>query len=79
MSEWLGSVMSGSVSMPPVRFYVGDEVDVLRAARLPKVEESIGRGVVSRISESAGEPLYWVTGFLVGRTARQLRLIKRGR
>jgi hypothetical protein len=53
---------------------VGDAVTVLRAARLPAVEESIGVSVIERVTRSTnGESLYWVRGFLAARTERELR------
>lgn len=56
-------------------FNVGDEVNVLRACRLPKVEEVIGRGTITRVTHvsTTGEAIYWITGFAVGRSARELR------
>ena len=79
MTPWLASVVAGSVSQAPVRFCVGDAVDVLRAARLPKVEEVIGTGRVLRVSASDGDALYWIDGFWCARSARELRLVRRAR
>lgn len=77
---WLHSVMSGTCRPVPPRFLTGDLVDVLRACRLPKVEEVIGTGVIEDISEStSGERLYWITGFKAARTVREIRLVRRGR
>jgi hypothetical protein len=66
---------SGAV---PARYIVGDRVEVLRAARLPKVEEVIGQGVVTRVTGEYPNQLYWIDGFAVARDARQLRLVLRG-
>ncbi len=77
-SPWLKSVLAGTTSVPAVRFVVGDRVEVLRAARLPQVEEAIGTGVVARITMSGYEELYWVDGFPTARTARELRLFLGG-
>lgn len=53
---------------------VGDAVRVLRAARLPGVEEVIAVSVIERVSRaSSGESLYWVRGFSCARTERELR------
>lgn len=53
---------------------VGDLVRVLRACRLPDIEESLGVSQIERIDRSAdGTCLYWVRGFLCARTERQLR------
>lgn len=53
---------------------VGDAVTVLRAARLPAVEEPLGVSVVERVTRAAsGEFLYWVRGFQCARTGRELR------
>lgn len=53
---------------------VGDAVKVLRAARLPNVEESIGVSVIERVTRAeSGERLYWVKGFTCARTERELR------
>ncbi len=52
---------------------VGDLVRVLRACRLP-VEDVLGVGQIERVSRSeSGERLYWVRGFPVARTERELR------
>lgn len=76
---WLQSVMQGTVRPVQPRFMVGDEVDVLRAARLPDVEEVIGSGRVERITESeSGEALHWVSGFPCARSVREIRLVRRG-
>ena len=53
---------------------VGDVVVVLRAARLPNVEESIGRGVITAVT-TGRERLYWVSGFVCARTERELRRV----
>lgn len=53
---------------------VGDAVTVLRAARLPDVEEPIGVSVIERVTRAeSGERLYWVRGFPCARTERELR------
>jgi hypothetical protein len=78
MTQWLDSVMTGSTGAVPPRFIVGDRVSVLRASRLPKVEESIGQGVVTRVTGDFPNQLYWIDGFAVARDAQQLRLILRG-
>lgn len=53
---------------------VGDSVTVLRAARLPAVEEPLGVSVIERITRSeAGYALHWVRGFPCARTERELR------
>lgn len=54
---------------------VGDLVRVLRACRLP-IEEPLGIGEIERITDSAGERLYWVRGFHCARTERVLRRTK---
>lgn len=59
-------------------FKVGDTVTVLRASRLPKIEEPLGVGVVERITYSV-ETLYWVNGFPVARNARVLRAYEANR
>lgn len=51
---------------------VGDEVIVLRAARLPR-EEALGRGRVARIEPGLSGQLFWISGFLCARTAREIR------
>jgi len=58
-------------------FDVGDMVVVLNACRLPKVEQSIGTGAIDRITyqSSDGEPLYWISGFPMARSARVLRAL----
>lgn len=77
---WLYSVMAGTCRPVAPRFFAGDLVDVLRACRLPKVEEVIGTGVIEDTSESVGgETLYWITGFKTARTVREIRLVRRGR
>lgn len=76
---WLHSVMSGTCSQVEPRFLVGDEVDVLRACRLPSVEEVIATGRIERITETTnGERLHWVAGLSVARTVREIRLVRRG-
>jgi len=76
---WLHSVMSWTCRPVAPRFLVGDEVDVLRACRLPNVEEVIASGRVERITRSgAGEPLHWISGLPVARTVREIRLVRRG-
>jgi hypothetical protein len=62
----------------PARYLVGDRVEVLRACRLPKVEEVIGQGVVMNITGDYPNQLYWIEGFPLARDARQLRLVMRG-
>ena len=79
MTTWLSSVLDGTVSAVPVRFCGGDHVEVLRASRLPAVEEVIGDGIVVKVTGTVDEPLYWVSGFMAARTARQLRLMSRAR
>ena len=67
-------------SQIPIRFCVGDRVDVLVACHLPKRETVQGGGVVERVTESSsGEALYWVSGFSCARTSRVLRLVQRAR
>lgn len=62
----------------PQRFCVGDEVQVLRAAHLPKFEVVAGTGLIERITHTRdGAPLYWVRGFPCGRSADVLRLVRR--
>ena len=79
ITTWLQSVMTGAVSQVPVRFCVGDRVEVLRACRLPKVEDVMDEGVIVQITEDEREPIYWIDGFSSGRPAEALRLIQRGR
>ena len=79
MTQWMSSVMTGAATVPAVRFCDGDHVEVLRACRLPNVEEVIGDGIIARIGGTEAEPLYFVSGFLAARTARQLRLVSRAR
>ena len=55
-------------------FAVGDTVNVLRASRLPKVEEVYATGIITRISLSNGTPLFWIDG-LLGRDASVLRMV----
>lgn len=77
---WLQSVMGGTCNPVAPRFLVDDLVDVLRACRLPAVEEVIGTGRIHRITVSTqGEPLHWVEGFPVARSVREIRLVRRGR
>ena len=53
---------------------IGDAVTVLRAARLPAIEESLGVSVIERVTRSeSGAFLYWVCGFPCARTERELR------
>lgn len=53
---------------------VGDAVTVLRAARLPAIEEPLGVSVIEHVTRAtSGESLYWVRGFLCARTQRELR------
>lgn len=55
-------------------FGVGDVVSVLRACRLPQVEERIAVGVIERVTRAvSGERLYWVRGLPCARTERELR------
>jgi hypothetical protein len=49
-------------------------VTVLRAVRLPKVEEPLGRGVITAVT-TGRERLYWVSGFVCARTERELRRV----
>lgn len=73
-SDWLRSVMTGSVSAVPVRFIDGDHVEVLNQRG-----EVIGDGIIGRtIRDDKGEA-YYVTGYSAARPATELRLIKRGR
>jgi hypothetical protein len=77
---WLHSVMSGTCYPVEPKFLVGDEVDVLRACRLPSVEEVTASGRIERITESStGETLHWVSGVSVAKTIREIRLVRRGR
>lgn len=77
-TAWIRSVMAGSASAVPVRFCVGDIVDVLNAFRLPTIEEVRRTATVERITESSsGELLYWLSGGGVAQTARTLRLVRR--
>jgi hypothetical protein len=83
-TKWLASVVTGSSSTPPVRFCVGDTVEVLRATRLPKVEDVIGTGVIEAVLEPTAEnhqveSLYLVRGFPILRSGRVLRLVRRAR
>jgi len=80
-SQWLGSVMTGSASVAPARFCVGDTVDVLNAFRLPHIEDVRHTGVIERIEERAdGRPtLFWISGLAVARTLPLLRLVQRAR
>lgn len=77
-TTWLGSVMSGSASLPAPRFCVGDKVAVLVACHLPVRETVMGEGVIAKITGTT-EPLYWVDGFMAARTAKVLRLIQSAR
>jgi hypothetical protein len=78
-TAWLSSVLTGAASAVPVRFLEGDTVDVLRACRLPAVEEVIQTGRIARVDvRPDGEPLYWIAGLPVARTAGVLRLVQRG-
>jgi hypothetical protein len=79
-TSWLRSALTGRTSAIPVRFCVGDTVDVLNACRLPTVEQVTHTGVIQRIDERAdGRPtLYWIAGLAVARTAGVLRLVQRG-
>lgn len=81
MTQWLNSVMSGGASAVPVRFCVGDTVEVLNAIRLPKVEQVVHVGTIKRITceDRAWGPLYWIEGRHVACGARQLRLVRRAR
>ena len=77
---WLHSVMSGTCYPVEPRFIVGDEVDVLRACRLPGVEEVVATGHVERITTSStGEALHWIKGVATAKTVREIRLVRRGR
>jgi hypothetical protein len=74
------SALFPSSSYIPPRYLVGDRVEVLRACRLPHVEEVMATGLVERITESAdGTVLHWISGLPAGRTVRELRLIVRGK
>lgn len=56
---------------------VGDLVKVLRACRLPKVEETLGVGQIRSITRTEnGTILYWINGFACARTERELRRTK---
>ena len=71
-----GDGFAGNMSDPcPAcsAFAIGERVNVLRATRLPKVEEVVGQGTITRVTESQGTYLYWIDGFAVARTARELR------
>jgi len=60
--------------MADTRFSVGDEVIVLEAILLPKRLVEKGRGRIHKITrETSRDPLYWVEGFPLGRTALVLR------
>lgn len=74
-------ISTETVGQIPVRFCVGDDVEVLHAVSLPKREVVIGRGIVERITYQSSDntPLYWISGLLCARTARVLRLVKRAR
>lgn len=65
-------------SQPSPRYIVGDTVEVLRASRLPAVEEVLGCGVVQRVTGEFPNQLYWIEGFAMARDARTLRLVLRG-
>lgn len=55
-------------------FTIGDRVNVLRACRLPKIEESLGIGTITKITPSiTGSNLYWISGFDCAKTGRELR------
>lgn len=69
--------MTGTALAAHSRFLVGDRVNVLRASRLPKVEEVVGAGDVERITGEFPTNLYWVRGFACARLARELRLVQR--
>lgn len=78
----LNAVLFGASTHIPARFCVGDTVEVLRAARLPKVEEVVGTGKVEVVldpSEGSVETLYLVSGFPMLRSAKVLRLVVRAR
>lgn len=78
----LNAILFGVSTHIPVRFCVGDSVDVLRSARLPKIEEVIGTGTVEAVlepSEGSVETLYLVSGFPILRSASVLRLVVRAR
>jgi hypothetical protein len=53
-------------------FRVGDQVQVLRACRLPAVEEVLGTGTIERVDGR----LIWVSGFDIARDARVLRAVR---
>jgi hypothetical protein len=77
----LAREQAGRVAIAPARYCVGDTVEVLRACRLPQVEEVLGRGTVERITNDTAplsEWLYWVGGFPCARSSRELRLVLRG-
>lgn len=81
-SNDLTAILFGVSTHIPKRFCVGDTVEVLRAARLPQVEEVIGSGKVEAVlepSEGSVEALYLVSGFPILRSARVLRLVVRER
>jgi len=78
MTQWLQSVMTGSVSTVAPIFGEGDTVDVLNASRLPTVEEVRHTGEIVRVQPREGQPtLYWIAGHSVARSAKVLRLVRR--
>jgi hypothetical protein len=78
--DMAASLQRESASQIPVRFCVGDTVNVLNAFRLPKVEEVRHTGTVERIEDRDGLPtLFWISGLAVARTLPVLRLVRRAR
>jgi hypothetical protein len=74
----MGLLERETASHSPVRFGVGDMVDVLLACHLPKRETVMGTGRIHRISQgSSGDTLYWIEGFPMARTSGVLRLVQR--
>lgn len=77
---WLRSVMTGTCQPVEPMFIVGDEVDVLNAFRLPRIEEVTHTGTIQRVEEREGLPtLHWISGLAVARTVHVLRLVRRAR
>lgn len=62
--------------MSDATFTVGQKVAVLRACRLPAVEEQLGVGTILRIVDTATMTLYSVEGFPCLRDARVLRAVE---
>lgn len=70
-----GAARSVEIDVTSGMFKVGDKVAVLRAARLPQVEEVLGYGVVEAMTKGAA-PCYFVSGFPCGRGADVLRIVE---